>query len=62
MLAPLVIDLLYICVLMLVSGWVYDILHASSHLGRRDSHLATGLPFAKIGRKCAGADRKAFHA
>jgi hypothetical protein len=62
MLAPLVIDLLYICFAMLVSGWVYDILHASAHLRRRQTHLATGLPFAKIGQKCPGADRKAFHA
>jgi hypothetical protein len=62
MLAPLVIDLLYVCLIMLVSGWLYDILHASAHFGRRDAHLATALPFAKIDRECTGADRKAFHA
>ena len=62
MLAPLVIDLLYVCTLMLVSGWVYDILHANVHFGRREARLATGLPFAKIDRKCHGTDRKTFHA
>ena len=62
MLAPLVIDLLYVCFFMLVSGWLYDNIHASAHFGRRDAHLATGLPFAKIGQNCTGADRKAFHA
>jgi hypothetical protein len=62
MLAPLVIDLLYVCSIMLVSGWLYDMLHASAHLGRGDAHLATGVPFAKIGQNCPGADRKAFHA
>jgi hypothetical protein len=62
MLAPLVIDLLYVCFFMLVSGWLYDILHASVHFGRRDVHLAAGLPFAKISQKCNGADRKVFDA
>jgi hypothetical protein len=62
MLAPFVIDLLYVCFFMLASGWLYDILHASVQFGRRDAHLATGVPFAKIDRKCSSADRKIFHA
>ena len=62
MLAPLVIDLLYVCLLMLVSGWIYDILHASASFGRRDAHLAPGLPVAKIGQSLACRNRTSSHA
>ena len=53
MLAPLVINLLYVCTIMLVTGWVYDRIHASVSFGRRETHLAPGLPFATIGQKCS---------
>jgi hypothetical protein len=62
MLAPLVIDLLYVCTLMLAFGWAYDILHARAHYSQRNGHLAAGIPLARINRKCNGADGKTIHA
>jgi hypothetical protein len=65
MLAPLVIDLLCICIFMLVSGWLHDILQATSPIGRPDAHLATAAPaasIAKAAQKWAGRERTTFHA
>jgi hypothetical protein len=39
MLAPLAINLLSGCVIMLAVGWAYDILHASSSLNGRNAHV-----------------------
>ena len=60
MLAPIVIDLLYICFAMLVSGWVFDTLHASMALYRRNSHAAA-MSCAKLGSKCT-SQMRSFHA
>ena len=62
MLAPLVLDLLYVCLIMLASGWIYDVVHSSEYFGLRGPHFATGLPIAKIGEKSLGCERTSFHA
>ncbi len=62
MLAPLVVNLLYVCIFMLVSGWVYDILHARLSFGRRGAQLATGLPVAKTAQKWTNCNRTSSHA
>jgi hypothetical protein len=62
MLAPLVINLLYVCITMLVTGWVYDRLHASASLGPQDTHLATELSAPKICQEWSSPHRTGFHA
>jgi hypothetical protein len=37
MLAPLIVDWLIASLLLLAVGWVSDILHASTHIGSRES-------------------------
>ena len=51
MLAPLVIDLLYVCLLMLVSGWIYDILHASGDLSAGGTPTLAGCLSRKSARE-----------
>ena len=60
MLAPLVIDLLYICSAMLISGWLFDTLPASMALSRRNNHAAA-VSCAKLGAKCT-SQMRSFHA
>jgi hypothetical protein len=60
MLAPIVIDLLYICSIMLVSGWVLDTVQANMALIRRNNH-ATAVSCAKLSPKCTSRMRS-FHA
>jgi hypothetical protein len=60
MLAPLVIDLLYLCSIMLVSGWVLDTVHANMALIRRNNQ-ATAVSCAKLSPKCTSRMRS-FHA
>jgi hypothetical protein len=60
MLAPLAIDMLYICAVMLVSGWVFDMLHASVALSRRNNHAAA-VSCAKLSPKCT-SQMRSFHA
>ena len=62
MLAPLVINLLYVCITMLVTGWVYDRFHATASLDRRDTPLATELSASKICQEWSSHHRTRFHA
>ena len=62
MLAPLIIDLLYICGSMLVFGWAYDIVHACSSIGRRDTHLAAAATPSQLRHRWTNPDRTVFHA
>jgi hypothetical protein len=55
MLAPLAIDMLYVCTIMLAFGWAYDIFHLSASVGRREPRIRT-----LIGRH--DHDRTIFHA
>jgi hypothetical protein len=62
MLAPLIIDLLYACTLMLAFGWAYDFVHATVSLGRREARLATAAPCSKLGQKWNTTDGTIIHA
>jgi hypothetical protein len=62
MLAPLIIDFLYICGSMLVFGWAYDTVHAFSSIGHRDTHLAAAATRSQLRNRWSSPDRTVFHA